>query len=369
MTKGIDLIVLTNDATIQLSINTKYYLVITKQKISNMNNYIVISRLTKYLFVFLFSVNAFAQSNVKLVIVESETSYLKNTIEANASLLLSSINKAYYSKTKPQRVNGISEETYASLLSMWELSPFRCMDVDIRERMIKRPNNSGYEIRNISVFIDEGNTDEDKYQEIVLSFSNSGEINNVNIALESSIWKRLAQGEGNDVSELRHRKMILDFVENFRTSYNRKDINFLSKVFSEDALIITGRVIKVNPGIDGSNSFLPKEKIEYQKQTRGEYIAKMKNIFAYNSYINIKFDELEIKRHPKYKNIYGVTLVQDWNTTQYKDKGYVFLMIDYKDEDKPLIYVRTWQPEKFNGKILNEDEKFNIDNVVAPGER
>ena len=37
---------------------------------------------------------------------------------------------------------------------------------------------------------------------------------------------------------------------------------------------------------------------------------------------------------------------QDYYSTNYGDQGYLFLMVDLNDPDKPIIKVRTWQPEK-----------------------
>lgn len=60
----------------------------------------------------------------------------------------------------------------------------------------------------------------------------------------------------------------------------------------------------------------------------------------------MKFSDIEIVEHPKYDNIYGVTLKQLWKTDRYQDEGYLFLMVDFRDSDNPLIQVRTWQPYK-----------------------
>jgi hypothetical protein len=35
-------------------------------------------------------------------------------------------------------------------------------------------------------------------------------------------------------------------------------------------------------------------------------------------------------------------------------------MIDFKDDNNPLIHVRTWQPEKYNGKELAREERFHV---------
>jgi hypothetical protein len=153
--------------------------------------------------------------------------------------------------------------------------------------------------------------------------------------------------------------MILDVVENFRTAYNRKDTSFLYNIYSDDALIITGKEVgKPKEKLD-----VPKAtnttKFEYSVQNKKTYLAKLKNIFAANSYINIKFDNIVVTRHEGNPNIYGVTLKQHWNTSSYSDKGWLFLMFDYKDENNPQIWVRTWQPLKdANGNDIhysNED--------------
>jgi hypothetical protein len=299
-----------------------------------------------------------AQYNTKVQLADFNDPRLRSVIESNASNMLSILNASFQKKIKPERIAKLSSEAYASLLSMWEMSPFKCLETEIVERAVKRPQG-GFEIRNIPVFVQEAN-EEDQYQEIVLIFNSLGLIDNIYIALESNVYLRLAK-EGADVTELTRRQIILDFVENFRTSYNRKDINFLSKVFSEDELIITGREIKVNPCIDCSNSFLPKEKIEYQKFTKAEYISRMRNIFAYNAYLNINFKEIEIKRHPRYAEIYGVSLQQDWNSSSYSDVGYLFMMIDFSNQNEPKTHIRIWQPEKVGGKILSDEEKYQLE--------
>jgi hypothetical protein len=91
---------------------------------------------------------------------------------------------------------------------------------------------------------------------------------------------------------------------------------------------------------------LGKIRVVYQTQTKKEYIETLKNrIFKYNKYVNIVFDEIKIVKDLKYPDLYGVNLKQLWNTSGYKDVGYLFLMIDFKDENNPTIHVRTWQPE------------------------
>ena len=308
----------------------------------------------------LFANISFAQYNTKLIVTDITNTRLKAKMEKNASDFLTSINTAFAKKKKPKlSTKYISKEAQASILSMWEMSSFRCYETDVIEKALKR-SRGGYEVRNIPIFMQEAPKD-DQYQEIVLVFTNTGIIDNIYISMETNRYNKLIS-EGTSVTEYRRRQIILDFLENFRTAYNRKDIDFLNKVYSDDALIITGRVVKVNTkNKDASKKYMNEKIIKYQKQSKTEYITKMKRIFASNSYINIKFDDIEIVRHKKYPDIYGVNLKQGWNTTRYSDVGYLFLMIDFSDEDNPQIHIRTWQPEKVGNKTLSDEEKFKLE--------
>jgi hypothetical protein len=240
------------------------------------------------------------------------------------------------------------------------VSEFRCYDVLVVEKVIEIPNGR-YMMRNIPIFMKQAPEDE-QYQEVVLIFSATGKLDDIYISIESNRYQELLQ-EGNDVTDFRRRQQMLDFIENFRTSYNRKDIKFLEKVFSEDALIITGKVIKKMAG--GSNSsgrYLNEETVKYQNQTKEEYLKSLRVIFKYNNYLNIDFEDIEITQHPKLKTIYGIELKQSWSSSRYSDVGYVFLLIDFTNEDNPLIHIRTWQPEKFNGQKLPDSEKYRLSN-------
>lgn len=120
----------------------------------------------------------------------------------------------------------------------------------------------------------------------------------------------------------------------------------LNSVFSDKALIITGRVVKEKPNSDMTKMTLANNKVVYIKQTKQEYLSKLAMVFKTVKFINVKFSDIEIVEHPKYDNIYGVTLKQLWKTDRYQDEGYLFLMVDFRDSDNPLIQVRTWQPYK-----------------------
>ncbi|MEI8202197.1 MAG: nuclear transport factor 2 family protein [Bacteroidota bacterium] len=304
------------------------------------------------------SINVFSQYNTKVVITDVNNNDLKQKMQNNASQLLSELNSAFFDKRKPKlNESYLTNEAIKSILLLWETSMFRCYETDIIEKALYR-QHGGLEIRNIPLFFKEADTT-DQYQEAVMIFTSNGLIDNIYISIETNRYNKLLN-QGKTVTEFRRRQIILDFIENFRTSYNRKDIDFLNKVYSDDALIITGKVIKVsNKNNDMMQKSLTKEQVIYQKQSKTEYISSLKRIFKNNSYINIKFDSIAITQHPVYPEIYGVSLMQGWNTTNYSDNGYLFLMIDFQDENNPLIQIRTWQP--FNILAISKtDSVFNL---------
>jgi hypothetical protein len=303
--------------------------------------------------------NLSAQYATALTVTDVEQPVAQK-MEANASALLTELNQAFFNGKTPQpNKSEISKDGKSAILSMWEMTPFRCIETEIIERGYKTPN--GYQVRNIPLILKDMPEDE-AYKEIAVNFDKSGAIEDIYFALDIHNYRAIMESEGNEVTDLRRRELILNFVENFRTAYNRKDIDLLAKVYSDDALIITGKVIKQTKSTDNvlGNYGFSKEKIEYQVSTKKEYINKLRSIFKNNAKINILFDNIEVVRHPKYDDIYGVRLKQGWNTTNYSDVGFLFLMIDFKDGENMQINVRTWQPEEVNGKQLQEDEIFKL---------
>ena len=140
-----------------------------------------------------------------------------------------------------------------------------------------------------------------------------------------------------------NRRMILNYCEHLRTSYTTKDIDFLRQVFSNQALIIVGNVVRSADnnsatGIEGD------EKVTFSLKTKKEYLERLEMVFAANKKIDVKFTDFRIMRHPTMEGIYGVSMEQEYTSDRYSDDGYLFILWDFRNESMPLIHVRTWQP-------------------------
>ena len=288
-----------------------------------------------------------------------ENQAIATAIEENTSTFLNACNDAIRSNKKSDFPTAIfAKNAKQQVADFWNASPMNCVKQYISEKCVKKISG-GYQVRNIPVLIP-GAPEEKQNQEIVIDYTSDGKIDNVSISIEETRIRPILE-EFNSLEDFNRRQIIIGFLENFRTAYNRKDIKYIETVYSDNALIITGKVIKQAPTKDRAiNAILGNEKIVYTTFTKKEYISNLKQTFTRNKYIDIEFEDIDVVSHPKNDKLYGVTLKQIWGSSTYNDTGYLFLMIDFKDEAWPMIHVRTWQPDKFEGKELPKDQIFNL---------
>lgn len=273
---------------------------------------------------------------------------LQSKMERNVSFLLTECNKAVFENSTPNpRRDGISADAAQTLKAMWGSSSFFCDENELILAIV-RSAGGDYELRGIPVVFSKADTTTDDSGEIVLILSPTGIISDIKVAVEKEQYNRILLAS-ESVKDRRLREVIMGFVENYRTAYNKKDIDYIQTVFSDDAIIIVGRVIKTQKNMPDKlgQTVLSKDQVEFIRLSKTQYITNLSSCFRTNKFIKVGFSDISILRHPKFADIYGVTLKQQWNSSNYSDEGYLFLMIDFKDEAKPIIWVRSWQPEEF----------------------
>lgn len=323
-------------------------------------NRTIINRLMLGLLVFFISLSqALATTSFKITDGEVDPD-VKARMETNVKALLDAFRTAADNGEKTVKLSkdNVSKTAIEEIKEIWKSSAMSCPPMNLNCRCLKTSN--GYQVRGIPVDILAADGDEAR-QELTINFDTEGTISNVAIAIEMNRYEELMAQKQSDLDYAR-RQIIVDFIENFRTAYNRKDNAMLNSVFSDKALIITGRVVKEKPNSDLTRLTLNNNRVVYIKQTKQEYLTKLAQVFKTVKFINVKFSNIEIVEHPKFDSIYGVTLKQSWRTDRYHDEGYLFLMIDFRDSDNPLIQVRTWQPYKdAAGNIVTQkDEVFHL---------
>jgi len=212
-----------------------------------------------------------------------------------------------------------------------------------------------YEVRGIRVRVAEmGETGGSPYQYLVFALDRDGRIEDVRFSIEAEHYERVLD-DHIDLVDLARRQLILQFVEIYRTAHNRKDLEYLQQVYSDHALIIVGKVFEAQSAIvDGLNgSFRNENEIQFVRRSKSEYLEKLARVFSLNDFVKVLFDKIEVVRHHKDPDLYGVTVQQEWTSSTYRDSGWLFLMVDFRDTEQPLIHVRSWQPRPFeDGTVM-----------------
>ena len=190
-------------------------------------------------------------------------------------------------------------------------------------------------------------------EDVVFHFNPDGKIETLSFGLnEQAIASIIYRKTWSEAERL----TIINFLEHYKTAYALKRLDFISSIFADDALIITGSMVKVKPNIE--NPFQGNAIVKYNRYNKVQYIKALEQTFASNEFINIGFEESNIRKGGKEGDMYGIQIKQNYYSTNYGDQGYLFLLLDFKNPDEPLIHVRTWQPQKNSDGSIYGIEDF-----------
>ncbi|MFR9546056.1 MAG: nuclear transport factor 2 family protein [Rikenellaceae bacterium] len=294
----------------------------------------------------------FAQTKTVVEVTDQTNEQLRTTMSKAATEMITALNTAFVSKSAPALASvNMNNTARENALQIWECAHYRCIESEIYQRCLA--TSKGFQIRNIPFVMEDGSR-----QDAVINFTSAGKIDAFYFAIDNHTYQDIIKANIS-ITDLRRRQMILDFIENFRTAYNRKDLALIGSMYSDDVLVITGNVCKSN---GDTFSGMGKETVSYVKKNKQQYMTSLAAVFAKNAYVNIGFDDILVMQHPKKENTYGVTLRQAWNTTHYSDDGWLFLAVEFHSDTEMLIHVRTWQPYMLNGKVFPREEVFGLGN-------
>ncbi|NQU06669.1 MAG: hypothetical protein HQ568_11295 [Calditrichaeota bacterium] len=314
-----------------------------------MNKYLQIISILICLFISLHTSNAWAVLG-EVLIDDNDDAELCIALSKNLTAVVNALETADLSNQKAS----FTLEGYNLACDLLKKVPMSNARRTHKTKLLKLPQG-GYEVRDIKVKVEMGDTPGNPNQNLVFELTEEGLISDVRFAIETTHYKRLLE-EGERLNDFARRQQILQTVEIFRTAYNRKDIDYLKRVYSDDALIIVGKVLKPRTDLPDmlENSGLSRDKIEFIKLSKAEYITNLSRCFEKNAFVKVVFDSVEVTRHNEDPDLYGVTVKQNWYSSTYSDTGWVFLLWDFQDENSPTIYVRSWQPERFeDGSVIN----------------
>lgn len=181
-------------------------------------------------------------------------------------------------------------------------------------------------------------------EDLVFTLNATGKIDNVAFGLgktaeddilNKGVWSESA------------RKVLMAFLENYKTAYALKRLDYINTIFDDDAVIIVANVAKraQSSWTDGQR-YQDNKIIKYNRYSKDQYLKNLSRCFNTNEFINIRFANNDVVKLGKGGETYGIQISQDYYSSSYGDKGYLFLEVDVNDPKQPIIKVRTWQPEK-----------------------
>ena len=172
--------------------------------------------------------------------------------------------------------------------------------------------------------------------------SNSKQITHVAMGLGREAMNDVVLGHL-DWSE-KSRTRIVGFLEDYRTAYATKNLEYLDKVFDDNAVIVLGKRLQVAPQLN-KEGYMNNHRVQFTQLTKREFLRNLRRQFQSKDYINLHFSQNRIYQLQKGEERYGIEIKQDYYSSNYGDTGYLTLIFDLTNPDQPVIHVRTWQEQ------------------------
>lgn len=274
--------------------------------------------------------------------------YVANRIREEGHKVSMMDASAYHDRIR-QVCNAIKKQTYDSVLSLFTMEGFQQFEALIKYGKARVVSLEGVKYIRLGTDVQcrsipmnfSFSKGKQQLENVVFTFNKQGKIDGIQFALEESSARSVMANT--DVDET-SRLTLINFLENYKTAYALKRIDYIESIFSNDAVIITGRVLhRTEQDVETKQNQMLLDNVLYTRMSKGQYIKRLKTSFASKEWINVKFGETMIDPSLQ-ENTFGIRLVQDYYSSNYGDHGYLFLLVDASDKAHPVIRVRTWQP-------------------------
>ena len=276
-----------------------------------------------------------------------------------------------YVKTIDQVVNAIKQKNYESVSDQFTAEGYDMFDKLVHygnATVIGNPNLQFYQLgdrticRSVPMKFTFKNNKRAFVEDVTFTFNKDEKIESVAFGLDKTarddIFNRDAAAWNDSV-----RMVIATFLENYKTAFALKRLDYIQSIFDDDAIIIVGHVTKHANKKGENQNYIDNEMVKYTRQDKATYLKNLEKSFGSNEFINIRFTDNEVKKMGKGGETYGIQIHQDYYSSNYGDTGYLFLMVDLNEMDAPIIKVRTWQPNRdpnINGNFERDDPYYGL---------
>lgn len=251
-------------------------------------------------------------------------------------------------------VAAIQKKDYQSVASRFTEEGFKMFDALVHygnAKILGEPQLNCYQLsgrvicRSLPMKFSFKNNNRQFTEDITFTFNADKKIESVAFGLDKaareSIFNREAAAWSDEV-----RMSIVTFLENYKTAFALKRLDYIRSIFDDNAIIITGHVVKVAKSSAENARYLNSEAVRYNRQDKATYLKNLERCFKSNEFINIRFSDNDFRKAGVGGDTFGIQIHQDYYSSSYNDTGYLFLLVDLNDVYQPCIKVRTWQPDR-----------------------
>lgn len=201
-------------------------------------------------------------------------------------------------------------------------------------------------------------------ENIVFRFDDNGLISSVAYALtkiaEDDIFRQASWN-------LESRYSLLTFMEDYQTAFALKRLDYMEKIFSDNAIIIVGKFDSRRPlrgsGFtdNGTKNLKVPATVSYKYFNKDQYLNKLEKDFSTKSFIQLVFEDTEISKASTNgmldNEVIWIELKQQYISNNYADKGFLTLQINMKPSGSQ-INIRTWTPTQVSLDEMKERYNF-----------
>lgn len=135
--------------------------------------------------------------------------------------------------------------------------------------------------------------------------SNTKQITHVAMGLGREAMNDVVLGHL-DWSE-KSRTRIVGFLEDYRTAYATKNLEYLDKVFDDNAVIVLGKRLQVAPQLN-KEGYMNNHRVQFTQLTKREFLRNLRRQFQSKDYINLHFSQNRIYQLQKGVERYGIEI-------------------------------------------------------------
>lgn len=161
-------------------------------------------------------------------------------------------------------------------------------------------------------------------------------------------------------TDTERRTVIKSFVDSMPGYFEKKDMQSISALFSDDILIVTDGPLMRKQSY---HAWQPRNGKKIDSRYRAEYINNLRKLFRTSQQVSAVADNVAITRSGTTPDIYGATVHLTVEAGPYKDGGWMFFVWDFAAPERPQIIVRTWQPDNI---ISDKSQIITLSDFYTP---